>query len=156
MVVKLSNISSKTGKNAFFAFLGHFWAYVRQPQNQIGWAPSMPLASINPTYPRTNQWDFHEKMLRIEGVENLSFFESAVLIFFFTSSQWKLIQNYRIARLFRYFHDYFGFQPQTTPAYKYATQCTYLGELQSSSRLLFGVPTPRHPFHSGSIRYFKN
>jgi hypothetical protein len=27
MVMRLSNISSKTGKNAFLVFLGGFWAY---------------------------------------------------------------------------------------------------------------------------------
>ena len=45
----------------FFVFLGHFWAYVGQPQGHIGWAKSMPFASFNPTNPRTNPVDFHKK-----------------------------------------------------------------------------------------------
>ena len=36
MVVRLSDIRSKTGKNAFFVFLGRFWAYVGQPHGHIG------------------------------------------------------------------------------------------------------------------------
>ena len=32
---ELKNISSKTGKNAFFGFLGLFWAYVGQPHDHI-------------------------------------------------------------------------------------------------------------------------
>ena len=55
-------------------FLGYFWAYVGQPQNHIGWATSMPFASINPTNPRTYPWNFHKKILRIGRVEKLSFF----------------------------------------------------------------------------------
>jgi hypothetical protein len=42
----------------------------------------MPFASINPTNPRTTPGNFHKKILRIGGVENLSFFESTILIFF--------------------------------------------------------------------------
>ena len=66
MAVRLANVSSKTGKNAFFVFLGHFWAYVGQPHGHMGWAKSMPFASINSTNPRTNPWNFHEKILRID------------------------------------------------------------------------------------------
>jgi hypothetical protein len=51
MVVRVSDISSNTGKKCIFCFLGHFWAYVGQPHDHIGWAKSMP--SINPTNPRT-------------------------------------------------------------------------------------------------------
>ena len=36
--------------------------------------------------------------------------------FFFASSQWKLVNIYRIARIFQNFDDYLGFQPQTAPA----------------------------------------
>ena len=36
MVVKLSDISSKTGKSAFFVFLGHFLVYIGQPHDHIG------------------------------------------------------------------------------------------------------------------------
>ena len=48
----------------------------------VGWATSMPFASINSTNPRTNPWNFHKKILRIGDFEKLSFFESAILIFF--------------------------------------------------------------------------
>ena len=47
MVVRLSNVCSKT-KCIFFVFR-LFCPYVRQPHDHIGWATSMPLASINPT-----------------------------------------------------------------------------------------------------------
>ena len=43
----------------------------------------MPLASINPTDPRTNPAQFREKILRIDGFEKRSFFESAIFDFFF-------------------------------------------------------------------------
>jgi hypothetical protein len=42
------------------AFLAVNWAYVGQPDDHIGWAKSMPFASIDPTYPRTNSWNFGE------------------------------------------------------------------------------------------------
>jgi hypothetical protein len=43
----------------------------------------LPFASINPTNQRTNLWNFLEIFLRIVVFENLSFFESAILNFFF-------------------------------------------------------------------------
>ena len=43
----------------------------------------MPFASINPTNPRTNLWNFCEKILRIGDFEKWAFFESAILNFFF-------------------------------------------------------------------------
>ena len=68
--------SQKTHKKALLAC---FRAYV----GHIRWATSMPFAWINPTNQRTNLWNFREKILRIGDFENLSFFESAILIFFF-------------------------------------------------------------------------
>ena len=72
--------------NFFFfkknAFLACFRAYVGQPHGHIRWATSMPFASINSTNPTTNLNNFREKMLRIGDFENLSFFESAILICF--------------------------------------------------------------------------
>ena len=59
-------------KKCIFCLLCLF--YVGQPHDHIGWTTSMPFASINPINPRTNPWNFHEKNLRIEGVENLSLF----------------------------------------------------------------------------------
>ena len=46
-------------------------------------ATSMPFPSINPTNPRTNQWNFHEKILRIGDFDKKQFFESAILNFIF-------------------------------------------------------------------------
>ena len=60
-----------------------FWAYFGQSLNHIGWATSMPFASINSTNPRTNSWNFWKKILRIGGFEKLSFFESAIVNFDF-------------------------------------------------------------------------
>ena len=54
-----------------------------QPHNHINWATPMPFASINSTNPRTNPWNFHEKILRIGGAGKWGFFESAILNFFF-------------------------------------------------------------------------
>ena len=47
------------------AVLVLFWAYVGQPDGHIGWVTLMPFASTNSTNPRTNPWNFHEKILRI-------------------------------------------------------------------------------------------
>ena len=57
IVVRLSDTSSKTAKNAF---LGCFWAYVGQSQDHISWATPMPFVSINSTNPKTNAWNFHD------------------------------------------------------------------------------------------------
>ena len=69
----------KNTKNAFFTC---FCPYVRQPHDHIGWATSMPFASINPTNPRTNLWNFREKILRIGDFEKRPFWKSAILDFF--------------------------------------------------------------------------
>ena len=49
----------------------------------MGWATSIPFASINSTDPRTNPQNFHKKNWRIGDFEKLSFLESAILDFFF-------------------------------------------------------------------------
>ena len=67
--------------NTKYAFFACFGAYVGQPHGHIGWAKSMPFASINPTNPRTNPWNFHEKILRIGGAGKWGFFEAAILNF---------------------------------------------------------------------------
>ena len=69
--------AQKQPKNTKKAFFGCFRPYVGQPDDHIGWATLMPFVSIYSTNPRTNPWNFREKILRIGGVENLSFFESA-------------------------------------------------------------------------------
>ena len=43
----------------------------------------MPFASINPTNPRINPWNFHKKKLRIGIFEKLSFLGLTILEFFF-------------------------------------------------------------------------
>ena len=45
----------KRGKNAFFVFVHLFWAYVRQPDDHIGWGTSMPFASIYPIHLKISQ-----------------------------------------------------------------------------------------------------
>ena len=54
---------------------------VGQPHDHISWATPMPFASINSTNPRTNPWNFHEKILRIGGAGKWGFFEAAILNF---------------------------------------------------------------------------
>ena len=63
-------------------FLGSFWAYAGQPHNHVGWAMSMPFASINSTNPRTNPWNFHKKILRISGAGKWLFFRRPLWFFF--------------------------------------------------------------------------
>ena len=58
-----------------------------------------------------NPWNFGENFLRIGGVENLSFFESAILIFF-ASSPWKLVKVSWATRMGRNFDDYTLVQPK--------------------------------------------
>ena len=72
----------KQAKNVFFVFLGCFCPYVRQPHRHIGWATSMPFASINPTNPRTNLWIFCKKILRIGDFEKGHFENRPFWIFF--------------------------------------------------------------------------
>ena len=47
----------------------------------------MPFASINPTNPRTNRWNFRKKILRIGDFENLSFFQLAISNFSFSQKK---------------------------------------------------------------------
>ena len=75
--------AQKRPKNTKKAFFGCFRPYVGQPDDHIGWAKTMPFASINPTNPRTNPWNFGGNCSAFGDVEKLSFFESAILNFFF-------------------------------------------------------------------------
>ena len=70
MVMRLSVITSKTGNNAFFVFLGHFWAYFGQSHNRIGWATSMPFTSINSIKAKSNPWNFRQKYWELVELEN--------------------------------------------------------------------------------------
>ena len=110
MVVRLSDITSKTGKKCFCAYIG-------QPHNHTGWTTSMTFASINPTKERTNLWYFHKKNLRICDFEKLSFFESAILNFFyskkkifFASFPWKSVQICMVEWMGRNLDVFPGFQ----------------------------------------------
>ena len=78
MVVRLSDKQPKNTKNTFFVC---FWAYVGQPHDLISWAVPMPFASINSTIPRTDPWEFHEKILRIGRAGKWGLFEAAILNF---------------------------------------------------------------------------
>ena len=82
MAVRLSDISSKTAQKHKKGFFACFIAYVGQPHSHMGRATSMPFTSINSTNPRTNPWNFHEKILRIGGAEKWGFFESPFRFFF--------------------------------------------------------------------------
>ena len=64
---------TQQAKNAFFVFFGCFWTYVGQPQGHIGWATSMPFASINPTNPRTNLSFFESAILNLKKIKNKCF-----------------------------------------------------------------------------------
>ena len=76
----------------------------------------MPFASINPINPRANLWNFHEIFLRIGDFEKLSFFESAILnFFFFVCFLWKSVKGSWISRMGQNFNDYPGFQAKITP-----------------------------------------
>ena len=59
----------KQPKNTNIAFFACFCPYVRQPHSHIGWDKSMPFASVNPSNPRTNPWNFHKNFLRIGDFE---------------------------------------------------------------------------------------
>ena len=60
-VVCLKNLCTR------LLFFACFWAHVRQPHDHISWATPMPFPSINSINPKTNPWNFHEKILRIGG-----------------------------------------------------------------------------------------
>ena len=53
-----------------------------KPHDHIGWAKSMPFASINPTNPRANPGNFGGNCSAFGEVEKVSYFESAILNFF--------------------------------------------------------------------------
>ena len=70
-------------KQAKNVLLACFRAYVGQPHDHIRWARPMPFASCNPTNPRTNLWNFHEKFLRIGDFEKWPFLKNGHFGFFF-------------------------------------------------------------------------
>ena len=76
-------------KLPFFVFLALFWAYIGQPDGHISWVTLMPFASINPTNPRTNLWNFGENCSAFWGGWKTQFFWIGHFEFFFASSPWK-------------------------------------------------------------------
>ena len=75
----------------------------------------MPFASINPTIPRTNPENFGGNCPPFGKVENLSFFELAILNFFpkkiyFASFLFKSVTIYGIPWIGQNFEDYPGFK----------------------------------------------
>ena len=120
MVVGCLTYAQKWPKNTKNAFFACFWAYVGEPHNHIDWATSMPFASINSTNPRTNPWNFGGNCSAFGGGWKTQFFWVGHFeIFFakkkkkFASFPWKLVNIYRVARSFRNFDDYPGFQKVT-------------------------------------------
>ena len=67
--------------------------------SHIGWAKSMPFASINPTNPRTHPAQFGKTMLRIDHLAKWFFFESAILDFFFQKKKKFWEKKIQIGRL---------------------------------------------------------
>ena len=74
-------------------FFGCFWAYVGQPHGHIHWASSMSLASINPTNPRTNLWNFRKFFSRIGKFEKRPFWIFFLEFFFFCFNFTKISPN---------------------------------------------------------------
>ena len=70
----------------------------------------------------TNPWNFGGNCSAFGEVEKLSFFESAILIFFskkniyfFASFPWKLVTNYVLEWMGLNFYHYDGLQPEMSP-----------------------------------------
>ena len=80
-LVRLSDISTKTGKKCIFCVFRPFLSLC-QSHRHIGWATSMLFASINRTNPWTNPWNYLGKRLRISDFKKLSFFDIAIWFFF--------------------------------------------------------------------------
>ena len=59
-----------TYKSLFLALLALKQPFIRQPDNHLGWANSMPFVSINHIFIEINPWKFGEKQLSILKFEN--------------------------------------------------------------------------------------
>ena len=133
----------KTQKMHFCLFLNCFWAYVGQPHYHIGWATPMPSASIYPTNPITNPWNFHEKILRIGGAQKMRFlpfylsrpfwiffYKGKKIYIYFASSQSKSVKIYGITRIFRNFDDYSDFQQKARGMYVIIWDTLYMKNIK--------------------------
>ena len=87
-------------------FFGSFWAYVGQPHDHIHWARSMPFASCNPTNPRTNLWNFHEKILRIGDFEKWPFLKNGHFGFFFQKKNFFLLHSHENQSKFTWYNGW--------------------------------------------------
>ena len=94
------------GKNSLKTQKMHFLpVFALMSDSHIGWDKSMPFASINPTNPRTNPRNKNKIFLRIGDFKKCTFFESAILNFFFQKKNifaffpWKLVKVYWLARV---------------------------------------------------------
>ena len=77
-------------------------------------------------YPRTNPWNFREKVLRFGGFENLSLFEFWIIFQKKqknASSSRKLGTNYGVEWMGLNFYDYCGLQPKITHHKHFWPQC---------------------------------
>ena len=92
------------------------WPFSRQPDNHMCWVTAMLLHQfILHSNPRTNLWNFGEKILRIGGFEKIKFFNPPNPKFKISkknSSSLKSFTNYGVAWLGLYFYDYHYFQPK--------------------------------------------
>ena len=110
-------------------FLALFWAYVGQPDSHIGWVRLMFFASINPTNPRTNLWNFGENCSAVGGGWRTQFFW-----IFFTSFLLKLVPIYGVPRIFWNYDVYLDFQQKARGIWNYVTHCICKGKSPTSSQ----------------------
>ena len=102
------------------AFFGCFCTYIRQPNNHIGWATSMPFASINSTNPRKNPWNFHKKKIENWWFWKKLFFWVGHFDFFFK-------KNYLLFSNIQYIS--FGLLTLITCLYHFSGALGTLGDL---------------------------
>jgi hypothetical protein len=111
MVVRLSDVSSKTGKKCIFCVFRLFL--------HLRWAASRPFRlnyinalGINQSYlPKDQSMNFSQKK-----IENWRFWKMAILKnghFFFASSPWKSAKATWVSRMGRNFDDYSGLQQKS-------------------------------------------
>ena len=102
-------------KTDFFVFLALFGAYIGQSDGHIGWVTLMPFASINPTNPRTDLWNFGDNCSAFGSSWKTQFFWVGHFEFF--SSKKKnalfLFKFMGYQEFFLNFDDYSDFQQKS-------------------------------------------
>ena len=83
----------KRAKNTKKSVLAIFLAYVGQPDGHISWVTLMPFASINPTNPRTNLWNFGDNCSAFGGSWKTQFFWVGHFDFFFQKKNFFLLHS---------------------------------------------------------------